>query len=642
MKTRILFSMLALLTVGVARAQEITGNIKCLLQDKNTKEVIPFANIVLYKDKIQYRVATTNMDGEALFSNLDPGSYDVKGVYVGYRSTEIKDVKVKAGKTEQLTIMLDSGEGVKLDEVMIVEYQIPQIDPDTKVNQTVTREDYQNLASKDIASIAATAPGAFDNISGEEYAQLKENGFKEVSQEPLSTLSIDVDRASYTNVRRYLNSRQLPPPGAVRIEEMINYFHYDYPQPQKDKPFSVNMSYVSCPWNAGHGLVQVGIKAREVEAEKMPPANFVFLIDVSGSMDNPDKLPLLKSALYLLIDQLRPQDKISIVVYAGNAGLVLKPTSGSEKLKIQEAIAQLSAGGSTAGGEGIMLAYKTALKNFNPKSNNRVILATDGDFNVGVSSDEELVQLIESKRGEGVFLSVLGFGTGNYKDSKMELLADKGNGNYFYIDNLLEAKKVLVSEMGGTLLTVAKDVKIQVEFNPQKVKSYRLVGYENRVLNKEDFNDDAKDAGELGSGHCVTALYEIVPAGSTENLSGVDTLKYQKTIPVAVASNEILTLKTRYKEPVSEVSKMDSFTLADEQMNPELAPENVRFAAAVAEFGMLLRQSELKGTSSYASVIKMARNAKGTDEQGYRTEFIKLAETAEMLYKQNEISAKGK
>ena len=356
------------------------------------------------------------------------------------------------------------------------------------------------------------------DFNTEGYDHIIENSFLKTNDNPLSTFSIDVDAASYANVRRFINNNELPPPGAVRIEELINYFSYQYPQPQNDEPFSINTELSNCPWNTQHKLVLIGLQGRKISTENLPSSNLVFLIDVSGSMDKPDKLPLVKSSLKLLIDQLRPQDKVALVVYAGNAGLVLPSTNGDDKIKIKDAIDALNAGGSTAGGQGIALAYNVARKNFVQDGNNRVILCTDGDFNVGISSEDGLQTLIEKERSSGIFLSVLGFGTGNYQDSKMQLLTDKGNGNHNYIDNISEAKKVFVSEFGGTLFTIAKDVKLQIEFNPEKIQGYRLIGYENRLLNKEDFNDDKKDAGELGSGHTVTALYELIPAGIKDTM----------------------------------------------------------------------------------------------------------------------------
>ena len=368
----------------------------------------------------------------------------------------------------------------------------------------------------------------------EDYDGIVENRFLTVTENALSTFSIDVDAASYSNVRRFLQSGQLPPAGAVRTEEMINYFHYDYPQPKNEDPFSINTEMAACPWNPAHRLVLIGLQGKKIPVENLPASNIVFLIDVSGSMMDENKLPLVKASMKMLVDQLREQDKVSLVVYAGNAGLVLPATSGANKNAIKDAIDKLEAGGSTAGGQGIQLAYKTAKENFLKGGNNRVILCTDGDFNVGASSDDDLVRMIEEERKSGVFLTVLGYGMGNYKDNKMEKLADKGNGNHAYIDGLSEAKKVLVNEFGGTLFTIAKDVKLQVEFNPAKVQAYRLIGYENRMLNKEDFNNDKKDAGELGSGHTVTALYEVIPVGvKNEFLEKVDKLKYQQPLKPA-------------------------------------------------------------------------------------------------------------
>lgn len=551
-----------------------------------------------------------------------------------------------------------------LQLVEIIAYSMPVIDPDTKSGSTVTREEYQNMASKSINSVAATTAGVYQsdespllNIRGargsgatyyidgikiigsgfnsEEYQSIKENEFKKVNNNPFSTFSIDVDAASYSNVRRFINDGHLPPKDAVRIEEMINYFSYDYPKPKGNQPFSITPEVTECPWNKAHQLIHIGLQGKKIETENLEATNLVFLIDVSGSMDSPDKLPLLKSALILLVEQLRAQDKISIVVYAGAAGRILSPTSGNKKEKIFEAINKLSAGGSTAGGEGIVLAYKMAKENFIKSGNNRVILATDGDFNVGVSSDDELSRLIEEKRNDGIFLTVLGFGTGNYKDSKMEQLADKGNGNYAYIDNILEAKKVLVKEMGSTLYTIAKDVKIQIEFNPSKIKAYRLIGYENRVLANEDFNNDKKDAGEIGSGHSVTAIYEIIPSSSNEVIDNIDSLKYQKlTTSSTSQSNELLTIKFRYKEPNDTTSKLIVETLLDEQLPFLTISKNFKFATAVIEFGLLLKNSKYKGTSNYKEVIAMAKLAKGDDEDGYRSEFVRLVETCEIFDKE--------
>ncbi len=469
----------------------------------------------------------------------------------------------------------------------------------------------------------------------EAYDRIYENPFLSALENPLSTFSIDVDTASYANTRRFINRSQLPPADAVRVEEFINYFTYDYPNPKGKTPFSITTEISTAPWNEDHRLVHVGLQGKKVDISKLPAQNLVFLLDVSGSMNSPNKLPLLKAAFKLLVGQMRPEDRVAIVVYAGAAGLVLPSTNGNEGDKIVAALDSLSAGGSTAGGAGIKLAYKTAIDNFIKGGNNRIILATDGDFNVGQSSDGELVRMIEEKREHGVFLTILGFGMGNYKDSKMEKLADKGNGNYGYIDSILEAKKMLVTEMGGTLLTIAKDVKIQVEFNPAKVKGYRLIGYENRMLRKEDFDDDKKDAGELGAGHTVTVLYEIIPAGSKEEIPGSGDLKYQdsKVSDAAKKSKELMTVKLRYKKPDGDKSKLIVQPLIDTDVALKKSSDNFRFSAAVAAFGLILRDSKHKGDATFEDVIAMAKNAKGKDKEGYRYEFIKLVEKASLLKK---------
>ena len=468
----------------------------------------------------------------------------------------------------------------------------------------------------------------------EGYTTIHENDFLKAVKNPLSTFSIDVDVASYANMRRFLNNGQKPPVDAVRIEEMINYFNYDYPQPEGAHPFSVNTEIASCPWNEDHKLVHIGLQGKKIPTDNLPPSNLVFLIDVSGSMQAMNKLPLLKSAFKMLVEEMREEDRVAIVVYAGAAGLVLPSTSGSKKEKIMTALDKLTAGGSTAGGAGINLAYEVALNNFKEDGNNRIILATDGDFNVGASSNAEMERLVEKKRDQGVFLTVVGFGMGNYKDDKMEILADKGNGNYAYIDNLQEAKKVFVTEFGGTLFTIAKDVKFQIEFNPAKVQAYRLIGYENRKLKNEDFNDDKKDAGELGSGHTVTALYEIIPVGiKSDFIKSVDPLKYQKSEVVqrSFDSRELMTLKLRYKAPDGNKSKLITTLVSDNKQDWENTSDNFRWSAAVAEFGMLLRESQYSQDADIASVIKLAKGARGSDDEGYRIEFIRLVESSRFL-----------
>ena len=463
----------------------------------------------------------------------------------------------------------------------------------------------------------------------EEYDAIHENIFHDALRNPLSTFSIDVDAASYSNMRRFINNGQRPPKDAVRIEEMVNYFDYDYAHPTDEHPFNIITEISTAPWNAQHKLVHIGLQGKKIPTQNLPPSNLVFLIDVSGSMDQPNKLPLLKSSFKMLVNELRQQDHVAIVVYAGAAGLVLEPTSGAEKKKIIEALDNLEAGGSTAGGAGIKLAYAVAKEHFKAGGNNRVILATDGDFNVGESSNGGMERLIEEKRKDGVFLTVLGFGMGNYKDSKMETLSDKGNGNYAYIDNITEAQKVLVNEFGGTLFTIAKDVKLQIEFNPSKVKAYRLIGYENRMLKSEDFNNDKKDAGELGSGHTVTALYETIPVGVESEFLKIDELKYQttKVDPAASKSKELMTVKFRYKKPDEDVSKLIVHPLVDNQVALSKTSDDFRWSASVAAFGMLLRESEYIKNFTYDQVVQLAQGAKGIDKEGYRIEFINMAKS---------------
>ena len=469
----------------------------------------------------------------------------------------------------------------------------------------------------------------------ESYPNIVENAFLSAKENPLSTFSIDVDTASYANVRRFLTGGMLPPADAVRIEELINYFSYDYAQPTDEHPFAVHLEMAACPWKSDHRLLRVALKGREIDVAKRPPSNLVFLLDVSGSMNQPNKLPLVKSALSLLADQLTENDRVSMVVYAGASGLVLPPTTGDHRAAIRNALEQLSAGGSTNGGSGIQLAYSIAMQNFVEGGTNRVILATDGDWNVGVTNQGDLVRLIEEKAKSGIFLSVLGFGTGNYKDDTMEQLADKGNGNYAYIDTLAEARKVLVEQMAGTLCTIAKDVKIQIEFNPARVAGYRLIGYENRLLAKEDFTDDKKDAGEIGAGHTVTALYEVVPAGlpRPDGKPPVDPLKYQdsNTLTPAAENGELCTVKLRYKAPASDTSTLMEVPLRDEHERFDEASEDFRFAASVAGYGMLLRRSEYAKGFTWDALSEIAAGGLGADKNGYRAEFIEMVKKAKTL-----------
>jgi Ca-activated chloride channel family protein len=466
----------------------------------------------------------------------------------------------------------------------------------------------------------------------EAYDRIVDNPFLAATANPLSTFAIDVDRASYSNVRRFITQGQRPPKDAVRIEELLNYFTYDYPEPRGQHPFSVTTEVATAPWNRQHHLVRIGLQGRRIETAQLPPNNLVFLVDVSGSMATPNKLPLVKQSLRLLVEQLREQDRVAMVVYAGAAGLVLEPTSGARKAEILAAIERLEAGGSTAGGAGIRLAYAVARHFFVNNGNNRVILASDGDFNVGVSSPADLERMVEEERKSGTFLTVLGFGMGNLQDARLQTLADKGNGNYAYIDDLAEARKTLVQEMGGTLNTIAKDVKLQVEFNPARVQAYRLIGYENRMLRAEDFNNDLKDAGELGAGHSVTALYEVIPVGvrSTVPIHGIDSLRYQ-TPPAqttAASGNELMFVKLRYKQPMGDTS-----ILLDHPVPNRIAQasDDFMFATAIAEFGMILRDSEYKQNSTLEDVVSLARRSMGEDLFGYRGDFLRLVQAYERL-----------
>lgn len=541
-------------------------------------------------------------------TNFD-GKYTIKAKkgdilvfsYLGY-----KTAKSKVGNQQVINISLKP-DNAQLEEVVVVQG---------------IRAAYEARAQ---SRIMAPPPPS----QRESYKEIEENIFKSVHTSPLSTFSIDVDKASYSNVRRMINNGEKVHKDAVKIEEMINYFNYDYPQPTGEHPFAIHTDVAATPWNKDTRLVKIALQGKTIPLHNVPASNLVFLIDVSGSMDSPNKLPLLKSAFKLLTGQLREQDKVAIVVYAGAAGVVLPSTKGSDKKVIFEALDNLSAGGSTAGGEGINLAYKIAQDNFIKGGNNRVILATDGDFNVGASSDRAMGDLIEEKRETGIFLTALGFGMGNYQDSKLETLAQKGNGNHAYIDTMQEAKKVLGTEFGGTIYTIAKDVKIQVEFNPAKVQAYRLIGYENRLLNNEDFNDDKKDAGELGSGHTVTALYEVIPVGvKSKYLKNIDDLKY--TDKSKSTSDELLTVKFRYQKPEGSKSILITETVknAAQPMDNDFG-----FASAVALFGMQLRESEFTNNAPTDLVVSLAEAGRGEDRDGYRAEFIRLVATADVANK---------
>jgi Ca-activated chloride channel homolog len=616
--------ILLLLIFSLQAFINLSGSVSGYVVDQNGK---PLEGVTVTEIGSK-RVTTTDSKGHFLLSANDNEAVALSFSLPGY---EIKEILAVAGKPVAVRLSKAASEKLK-----------PAI-TESKKEDAAASKDHHLGVQDHYRQRSFGTPGQMttpqfqvnvDNGHNREgYDHIQENGFRAVTQEPLSTFSIDVDGASYSNVRRFLNNNILPPAGAVRIEEMINYFQYGYQQPKSSDPFAVHAEMAECPWNNRHKLVLVGVQGRKMPVEDLPPSNLTFLVDVSGSMGSSDKLPLVKQALGMLAEQLREKDMVSIVVYAGAAGVVLAPTNGSDKKTIKEALGHLEAGGSTAGGAGIKLAYQTARQNFVKGGNNRVILCTDGDFNVGMSSDDELVRLIEKERESGVFLTVLGFGSGNYQDAKMQKLADKGDGNHAYIDQISEAKKVFVNEFGGTLFTIARDVKIQVEFNPAYVQGYRLVGYENRMLNREDFNDDKKDAGELGSGHTVTALYEIIPAGlETDLIKNVDELKYSDTkASKPVFNNEAMMVKLRYKKPTGDNSMLMLHPVKQKETSWRNTSEQFRFAAAVAEMGMLLRDSEYKGNSSWPGLIAMASAVVGNDKDGYRKEFIQLAEKASRL-----------
>lgn len=636
MKTLLLFLLTGFFFVQM-QAQEIT--VTGVVTDE-LSQPIPYANVI---------VKGTRTGTQTDFN----GEYSIKAEigqtliysYLGYTTIE---KKIKAGRTvisvqmyadtESLSEVVVTGYGGRKKSKKSLGYAVTSIELN-EVAAPSSRKVVRNLKGK-VAGVQITGTSGAKGTStdlkivpndrngnvsdNESYARIQENIFKRVKTAPLSTFSIDVDKAGYSNIRRMINNGQQVPQDAVKVEEMINYFDYFYDAPKGDHPFSINTEVANSPWNENAKLVKIGLRGKDISNENVAASNLVFLIDVSGSMNSANKLGLLKSAFGVLVDQLREKDKVTIVVYAGAAGMVLPPTSGVQKEKIMSAISNLRAGGSTAGGAGIKLAYKMAEENFVIGGNNRVILATDGDFNVGASSNRSMEDLIVDKRESGVFLTVLGFGMGNYKDSKMEILADKGNGNHAYIDTMQEAQKVLGKEFFGTMYTIAKDVKIQVEFNPALVQAYRLIGYENRLLNDEDFKDDKKDAGELGSGHTVTALYEIIPVGvKSVYVKDVDDLKYTTPV-VAAGSTELLTVKFRYKEPGGDKSKLIVKTVEDCDMVFSAASTDFKFSAAVALFGLQLRKSIFINTLKKQDVIALAQAGKGQDPEGYRAEFIRL------------------
>jgi Ca-activated chloride channel family protein len=627
--------------------------------------VVPGATVQLVAGTRVAAESVSRTDGAFTFRDVPPGSYEIRVRLAGFRETRTTitvgtaapaalRLRLLVGNmNESITIPSESG-GVRARSGPGTPAPnaapAPPPPPPATAPKAVTGEAQMRIEG----GVAGGVAGGFATGRGgghvyvphamapdtETYDAIDENKFRRPADHPLSTFSIDVDTASYTNVRRFLNEGRLPPADAVRVEELINYFRFDYADATQGAPFGITTELAPCPWNSRHKLALVGLQARRLNDDTLPPRNLVFLIDVSGSMAPDDKLPLVKSAMKMLAETLTPQDRVAIVTYAGTTGVTLPATRGNRTAYIQNTIASLTAGGSTNGGAGIQLAYQIAADNFVKGGINRVILATDGDFNVGVTSIDALTRLIEEKRATGVFLSVLGVGTGNLKDATMERLADKGNGNYSYLDSLTEARRVLVAEAGSTLVTVAKDVKIQVEFNPAQVGAYRLVGYENRRLRARDFNDDTKDAGEMGAGHTVTALYEIVPPGEVGDINngGVDPLKYQRPASptpamATVPSNELMTVKVRYKQPDGDTSRLVSVPV-DGRTTTSIRSRHLGFAAAVAQFGMLLRNSPFKGDATWSDVVRLARTHRGDDRDGYRAEFIRLVELAASLDRQ--------
>jgi Ca-activated chloride channel family protein len=600
--TALLLLFLACTTVPNETTKTVTG----VVTDEHGTP-LPGVTVTLHKATGDVTTFTDSL-GKYTFRDVPSGSYRV-------------DVELLGFKKEQVLVAADERKDAPAKTRL-------KINPSETITVTAAAQIGGVVGGHDFVVAAAPPPSgvplaykmAVNQVAEPQrmpnYEHREENGVIRTVDEKTTTFSIDVDGASYSNVRRYLNANLVPPPDAVRIEEMLNYFTYNYPQPSDGRPFAVTTEVAGCPWEPKHRLVRIGIQAKSLDAWKLAPNHFTFLLDVSGSMQPPERLPLIKSAMRLLVDQLRAQDSVAIVVYAGAAGLVLPPTSDKEA--IISALDRLNAGGSTAGGAGIELAYKTALDQFSSEANNRVILATDGDFNVGVTDIKQHTSLVEDKRRHGIYLTCLGVGTDNFNDALMESLADKGNGNYYYLDNIGEAKKVFVTQLQGTLVTVANDVKVQLEFNPATVADYRQIGYENRALANEDFDDDTKDAGELGSGHTVTALYEITPK----------------------ATGEIATLRLRYKEPSKSNSQLMSTAINDDGKSIYAASSEMQFAASVAEFGMLLRNSEHKGSATYADVLALARAMRGADAEGFRDEFLRMVETSRSIMGETRVAAR--
>ena len=606
-------------TITIMAQTSLSGKVT----DAETKDPILFGAVAIYQNGVLKFGRETDFDGNYNFSNLDPGTYDIEFSYLGYQTLRIEKVTVFAGKAAKLDVEMKNSGGILLEEVVIRSYKVPTIKQDnTTQGGTISASEIRALPTRNInglgphSSMPSASHQGSQSSETTEFSSRKENDYFETEQEAISTFGIDVDRAAYSIVRSYLQRNRIPPAEAIRTEEMVNYFSYDYPQPSSNAPFSVSSELAVCPWNAEHLLLSVAIQGEDKSLAELPPSNLTFLLDVSGSMGAANKLPLVIKSMTHLVEQLRPEDQIAIVVYAGASGVVLPPTRVAEKETILTALNILKSGGSTAGGAGIELAYSLARDHFIPKGNNRVILATDGDFNVGVSSVEDLETLIEREKESGVFLTVLGFGMGNLKDNRLERLADKGNGTYAYIDTEQEAQKVFGQELTSSLYTIAKDVKLQLEFNAANISAYRLIGYENRLLNEEDFTDDTKDAGELGAGHSVTAFYELIP---TET---------------AVQGEKIGELALRYKPANKNRSKELTHQLSQTILDVEATSDNFRWAAALAAYSLVLQRSEYKGLADYELVNNLAKGAIGEDIYGLRRAFMSQLDKTRILEEQ--------
>jgi Ca-activated chloride channel family protein len=697
---KILFTLAALVALCASSdgrtggERKGTGTIKGAVLDAETKEPLAFANVIVLGTRLG---AMVGQDGRYEIKSVPEGRHTVKAMMMGYETGEKHHVKVRRNKATEVTFLLKETIVLKTQEI-VVTGERPMVDVTVSSGEIQNSgESIREMPVDDVMEALALKTGivktgdqlhvrggrsdetqyllydlngkpikdspgdrkysrpvhpratrsailrnseriAVEPWNREQYDQIYENDFREAIDNPFSTFSVDVDAASYSNVRRFLRSGQLPPVDAIRIEELVNYFTYDYDEPAGEDPFSIITEVSACPWNEDNRLVHIGLQGRHIDMAKAPPCNLVFLLDVSGSMMPANKLPLLQKAFVTLTENLRREDRVAIVVYASSAAVKLKSTRGDDKERIIETIESLYACGSTAGGAGIQLAYDIAEDNYIEGGNNRVILATDGDFNTGISSDGAMVQLVEKKKKSGIFLTVLGFGEANLQDAKLEKIADHGNGHYAYIDDIFEARKVLVNELSATLFTIAKDVKIQVEFNPAKVESYRLIGYENRLLAKQDFENDKKDAGEIGAGHSVTGLYEIVPAtGEVVAQAGQkNTYTLVSIDPGAYDTEELLTVRFRYKAPDEDESRLIEQALVDRDTPFDGASVDFRFAAAVAEFGMLLRDSEYKGQASCEHVLRSAKKSMGKDEHGYRHEFVRLVEMCREIVREVE------